>query len=51
MNPPQGHHVGDVVDVCYEWRERTGSPNMHLMFLALLEREQEMPGVDGVRVG
>lgn len=40
-----GQHVTDIVDVFGEWRARTGSEDMNLMLLALVDHERELPGV------
>ena len=39
-----GCHVLEIVDVFSEWKERSGSDDMQLILLALLDKEHEMPG-------
>ncbi|GAX73197.1 hypothetical protein CEUSTIGMA_g650.t1 [Chlamydomonas eustigma] len=40
----KGMSVCDVLDVFDDWRQRSGSTDMQLMMLALLDKDQEMPG-------
>ncbi len=40
----QGKSICDVVDVFREWRERTDSDDMELLLLALISKEQDVPG-------
>jgi hypothetical protein len=44
-----GANLADCVDIFADWRERSGESQMQLIILALLYKEQEMPG--GFRVG
>ncbi|GFR42353.1 hypothetical protein Agub_g3048, partial [Astrephomene gubernaculifera] len=39
-----GANLCDVIDLFAEWRERHGELGVQLLLLALLNREQEMPG-------
>ncbi len=39
-----GASLCDFVDVFAEWRERTGDSQLQLLLLALLDKEQELPG-------
>jgi hypothetical protein len=36
--------VCDVLDVFDDWRQKSGSTDMQLLMLALLDKDQEMPG-------
>lgn len=50
LSTPQGRHLCDIIDVFEEWREKTGSTDMQLLLLALLDKEHEMPGEEGFLV-
>ncbi|EFJ47903.1 hypothetical protein VOLCADRAFT_104960 [Volvox carteri f. nagariensis] len=39
-----GTNVSDSVDIFADWRQRSGDAQMQLILLALLYKEQEMPG-------
>ncbi|KAG2443224.1 hypothetical protein HYH02_009297 [Chlamydomonas schloesseri] len=39
-----GTSLCDTVDIFTEWRERNGESQLQLLILALLDKEQEMPG-------
>ncbi|KAG2484238.1 hypothetical protein HYH03_016973 [Edaphochlamys debaryana] len=39
-----GRNLCDFVDIFAEWRERNGESQLSLLFLALLDKEQETPG-------
>ncbi|KXZ45821.1 hypothetical protein GPECTOR_50g615 [Gonium pectorale] len=39
-----GASLCDFVDIFSEWRERNGDADIQLLLLALLDKEQEMPG-------
>ena len=41
----QGMSVCDVIDVFDDWRQKSGSTDMQLLMLALLDKDREMPGV------
>lgn len=43
----QGLHVCDVIDIFADWQQKSGSRDMQLLMLVLLDKEQEMPGVWG----
>ena len=43
-SPVQGMHVCDLIDVFADWQQKSGSRDMQLLMLALLDKEQEMPG-------
>lgn len=45
----QGLHVCDVIDIFADWQQKSGSRDMQLLMLALLDKEQEMPGVWGFK--
>lgn len=40
----KGLHITDLIDIFSEWNERTGSRDIQLLLLALLDREDDMPG-------
>ena len=44
LSPVQGMHVCDLIDVFADWQQKSGSRDMQLLMLALLDKEQEMPG-------
>ncbi|GLI70439.1 hypothetical protein VaNZ11_015349 [Volvox africanus] len=39
-----GRSLCDSIDVFGDWRKRNGESQLHLLMLALIDREQEMPG-------
>ncbi|KAG2497902.1 hypothetical protein HYH03_004167 [Edaphochlamys debaryana] len=39
-----GANLCDVIDIFRDWRERNGESQLQLLILALLDKEQEMPG-------
>ncbi len=39
-----GASLCDFIDIFGEWRERNGESQLQLLLLALLDKEQEMPG-------
>jgi hypothetical protein len=40
----KGMNVCELLDVFTEWKVRSGGTNMNLLLLALLDKENEMPG-------
>lgn len=40
----KGLHVADVIDVFSDWKGKTGSQDMQLIMLALLDKDHEIPG-------